>query len=527
MTTTFKQRLGGLLGQGVTTRLAGGYVLLITMILLVAAIGLTNISKIRKTYDQVLDVRIPRITELQGILELLSGLNTNAHDALLVTDAAKQEALLALIEAGRTQAGEKLQALQESLQAEGTPESTEVATQVGNDASGVLVGLVKFSRYLKADKHDQAMATLQDAIQPQLRQLSAHISAYQHQQISTLTAVKQEVAAKEADVLTQTLLLATASLLIAGGFAFWVVRSVVLPLREAKEVAAHMAKGDFSHILRAYRQDEVGQVSTAFNQISSGLSELVGSIRSSTSQVHEVAGNIAARTVRLEDRAAAQTATLNQVLNFIDGAQTANEENATVAGIASGMATTMEDVAQRSTRSVGEAVHEMEMVKQSSQKITDIISLIDGIAFQTNILALNAAVEAARAGEQGRGFAVVAAEVRSLAGRSALASKEIKELILTTQARVASGTDRVESIALIMADVSGTVSELKSQVEKIATVSKVQSAHVVEMIGAIAELMNGNDNNVHIVDGLGRALHELRDTAQALNDKVAEFKTHP
>jgi methyl-accepting chemotaxis protein len=212
-------------------------------------------------------------------------------------------------------------------------------------------------------------------------------------------------------------------------------------------------------------------------------------------------------------------------MDFIAGAQKVIDENADIAIQAAGMASNMESVAQRSSHSVNEAVHEMAMVTQSSQKITDIISIIDGIAFQTNILALNAAVEAARAGEQGRGFAVVAAEVRSLAGRSASASREIKSLILTSQQRVSSGTEKVQSIAHIMEDVSRTVGELKQLVEHISSGSKVQSQHMGEMVLSVAELLSGNDNNVHIVGGLRRALVDLKAMAHSLNTKVAEFKT--
>ena len=130
-----------------------------------------------------------------------------------------------------------------------------------------------------------------------------------------------------------------------------------------------------------------------------------------------------------------------------------------------------------------------------------------------------------RAGEQGRGFAVVAAEVRSLAGRSATASQEIKGLILASQARVASGTDKVQSIASIMADVTQTVGDLKQLVENISSGSAVQSQHMGEMVNSVGELLAGNDSNVQIVVGLRESLAGLRDMAQALTDKVATFKT--
>ncbi len=525
MTVSTAQRYKTRLRAGVVARLAGGYLLLIAMILLMAAIGITNIGKIRSTYDQVLEVRIPRITELQRIQELLSALNVSARDALLSTDAQKTTEVIAAVESGRTRAGEQLEALQKALQDEGTPQSLEVASQVGNDASAVLIGLVKFSRYIKADKREAALKTLQESIQPQLKDLSTHISSYQQLQISTLAAVKEEVSRKEASVLRQTLLLVAASLAIACAFSYWTVRSVVTPLRAATVVARHMAKGDLSHKLQVQRQDEVGQVMGAFNQISSGLSTLVTGIRSSADQMHEVAEDIANRTERLEAGAKQQNGALNQAMDFIDGVQMGIQESADVAVQAAHMASKMETVAQRSDLTVGEAVSEMQMVQQSSQKITDIISLIDGIAFQTNILALNAAVEAARAGEQGRGFAVVATEVRSLAGRSAVASKEIKELILASQARVASGTQKVQSIAGIMTEVSQTVADMKRLVEQISEGSGVQSKHIGEMVVSVAELLAGNDSNVQNLGGLREALVELRDVAHSLTVKVLEFKT--
>jgi methyl-accepting chemotaxis protein len=510
---------------GVVTRLAGGYLMLIAMILLVAAIGITNIGKIRASYDQVLDERIPRITELQRIQELLSALNVSARDAMLSTDAQKTTTVIATIESGRAQAGEQLEALQKALQAEGTPQSLAVATQVGNDASAVLIGLVKFSRYIKADKREPALKTLQESIQPPLQQLASHISGYQQLQISSLAAVKEEASRKEASVLRQMLMLVAASLAIACGFSYWTVRSVVTPLRAATLVARHMATGDLSHTLQAQRQDEVGQVIGAFNQISRGLSELVTGIRGSADQMHVVAEDIASRTERMETGSTQQNGALNRAMDFIDGAQKVIHESADVAVQAASMASKMETVAQRSNQSVLEAVHEMEMVKQSSHKITDIISLIDGIAFQTNILALNAAVEAARAGDQGRGFAVVAAEVRSLAGRSAVASKEIKGLILASQERVSSGTQKVQSIADIMGEVSQTVADMKLLVEQISDGSVVQSQHMGEMVVSVAELLAGNDSNVHNLSGLRQALMELRDLAHSLTVKVSEFKT--
>ncbi len=513
------------LGHGVAARLAGGYALLIAMVLLVALVGLTNIGKIRSTYDKVLDERIPRITAVQKIQANLSNLNADARDALLTTDNEQRAKIFALLDMGRAQVGEELEALQKALEQEGTAEATDVAQKIGNGASGVLVGLVKFSRYVKADKREQALVVLQESIQPQLKQLSAHITGYEQQQISSLASVKEEVAAKERLVVRQNIALLALSLLIAVSFAWWLVRSVVAPLRAITSAAGYMAKGDFSRKLTAQRDDEVGQVVEALNQTSSGLTSLVGNIRDSVGEVNNVAERITHRNGQVETSAKEQTQALDIARKFIGEVQQVIGDNVSIANQATGRANDMSAIAVRSSASVTDAVHEMQMINQSSQKITDIISMIDGIAFQTNILALNAAVEAARAGEQGRGFAVVASEVRSLAGRSAAASKEIKELILASQQRVVSGTAKVQSISVIMEEVIKTSEVLRDMVDEISSGSEVQSGHMAKMVQSVTTLIAGNDHNVEIVGGMRLDLQDLRETALALDDKVAEFKT--
>jgi methyl-accepting chemotaxis protein len=513
------------LSRSVAARLAGGYVLLIAMMGIVAFVGITNIGKIRATYDEVLDVRVPRLNELQQIQAQLSSMSVAARDALLTSDSAQLEKAIATIEAGRTTVGTQLEALQKAMDEEGTVKSKELAQEVGNNTSAILIGLVKFSRFTKAGKRDMAIGVLHESLQPQFEQLSQHIAQYQALQIAGLKAVKKDVAAQETSVGLQAAALAMTAIVIAALFAIWVVRSVVVPLREATVIAGYMAQGDFSHRMVPTRDDEVGNVIGAFNEISEGLTRLVESIRSGSDQVNEVAQNITARNVRIEDRAAEQTKALSVAMEFIQGVQSVIADNVATASEAMIMANNMSTMAQRSSVSVGDAVDEMARIKQSSQKITDIISLIDGIAFQTNILALNAAVEAARAGEQGRGFAVVAAEVRSLAGRSAQASKEIKGLINSSQVQVENGTQKVQSITRVIDEVTQAANQLKVLVENISSGSEVQSKHMVEMVESVNHLEAGNDNNLHIVGGMRMSLNDLREMAHSLNAKVAEFKT--
>lgn len=524
MHSGFLQRAANVVGRRITVRLAGGYVLLIGMIILVAVLGLFNIQKIRTSYDEVLDVRIPRLTQLQQIQADLSSMNVSARDALLVTDAAKLEQILGKIESGRTTVGERLAALQKVLEEENTAESKEVAQAVGDSASSILVGLIKFSRYIKADKRDPALTVLQESLQPKLEKLGMQISQYQAKQIESLSSVKVQVVDKETQVRTQALGLTVLAIITAALFAWWVVRSVVSPLKDVTRVAHFMAQGDFSSRLDARHQDEVGRVVVAFNEISEGLSALVTSIRSNADLINATAQSIAGGNERLEGRATEQTEAMVNSLAFIREVQAAIADNVATANQATQMASDMSRIAQQSSVSVNDAVVEMASITQSSQKITDIIAMIDSIAFQTNILALNAAVEAARAGEMGRGFAVVASEVRVLAQRSAGASKDIKTLILESQVQVESGTKKVQSITQVIEQVMQTADALRAMVEQIASGSTAQGHNMAEMVGNIEKLESGNANNLQILGGLRSSTDELGEVARELDLKVAEFK---
>ena len=515
-----------MLGQGVAMRLAGGYLVLMGIIIAIAIMGVTGAEKMRYKFEVVLNTTVPRLTQLQQIQADLAAMNAVARDALLSTDAVKIEQSLAAIETGRATVGGRLESLQKMLVAEGTDHAKQVAQRIGDQSSGILVGMIKFSRFVKADKRNQALLVLQESLQDQLVKLAQEISDYQKSQIASLSAVKQDADATQAAETLQAAGITALALLVAMVFAVLMVRSVVLPLREATAMAEVMALGDFSNRLQAKNNDEVGSVVNAFNKISDGLTGLVVSIRTSAEQVNQTAEIITIRNTRLEEGAGEQTKALNIAMAFITNVQNVITQNVVMANQAMTMAGDMSDVAQKSRVSVQEAVTEMNMIKQSSDKITEIISLIDSIAFQTNILALNAAVEAARAGESGRGFAVVAAEVRSLAKRSADASKDIKSLILTSQDQVGRGTAKVQSITRVIEQVAQTADDLRGLVEQISSGSEDQGRQMNEMLGSVTELTSGNDNNLHIVGGMRHTTEELRDTAQTLNDKVAEFKVN-
>ncbi len=301
------------------------------------------------------------------------------------------------------------------------------------------------------------------------------------------------------------------------------VRSITVPLDRAVQIAGAIADGDLTQDIHEERKDEFGVLSRALSTMVGKLRGVVADVRSgveavSTASVEIANGNndLSARTEQtasnLEETAASMeelTSTVNQ------SADTAREANQ--------LANKAAEVAARGGEVVGQVVVSMQHITESSHKIGDIIGTIDGIAFQTNILALNAAVEAARAGEQGRGFAVVAAEVRALAGRSAAAAKEIKELISTSVQSVESGSQQVEEAGKTMGEIVSSVQRVASLMGEITTATTEQRDGIAQVNQAVGNLDQMTQQNAALVEESAAAASAMRDQAQHLAQVVAVF----
>lgn len=509
----------------VAVRLVMGYVLLIAVMVLMFVNGHVNLKTISNTYDAVLDERLPRLVELQNVQNKLTELSLGARDTLLTTDPEQMGRMVDSIQQGRGEVGDMLEALQKTLAQDSNPAATEMSKQIGESASGVLIGLLKFSRHAKASRTEQAVEALNADIKPKIAELSGIIRSFQNAQMDSLATVKKDVEIKEHDLFVRNVALIAISILVAIGFGVWVVKTVVFPLRQLTQRADIMAEGDFSHMLDVHREDEVGRVMLAFNNICQRLSLVIGSIHEKAADVSDAADTIRQRNVQLEADVSHQTESLNVSLQSIENVKELILRNSETAGQATSMASDMDAVATKSKLAATDAVNEMKAVEASSKKVTEIIFLIDSIAFQTNILALNAAVEAARAGEHGRGFAVVATEVRNLASRSSAASQEIKTLIDASQARVMSGTAQVASISKMIEGVAHAATDLKNMVNNITSASAEQQQHMDEIVKSVAELLVGNDKNVNLVGQMQFSLEDLEKVAQDLTERVNAFKT--
>ncbi|MES2888622.1 MAG: methyl-accepting chemotaxis protein [Pseudomonadota bacterium] len=300
--------------------------------------------------------------------------------------------------------------------------------------------------------------------------------------------------------------------------------SIVSGLNAAKTVAHRMAAGELTHDFQTNRRDDIGELMQAMKDMVSNFRNTVGTVQTGAHEVETTAAEIASGNDNLSTRTEKQATALEQTAASMARLNAAVQQNASNAQQANQLALGASSVAVEGGEVVGRVVETMKGINESSKKIADIISVIDGIAFQTNILALNAAVEAARAGEQGRGFAVVASEVRSLAQRSADAAKEIKSLISASVERVEQGTALVDQAGSTMDEVVAAIRRVTDIMGEISMASAEQSAGVAEVGQAVGQIDEATQENAALVQQGMASAASLKVQAQSLVTAVAAFK---
>ncbi|ALT75955.1 methyl-accepting chemotaxis protein [Paucibacter sp. KCTC 42545] len=309
-------------------------------------------------------------------------------------------------------------------------------------------------------------------------------------------------------------LISLAALAAGALLAMNLIRAITRPLSQAQEATERVAAGDLSQPISFSGNDEIAQLLQGMQRMQQSLIATVGSVRMGADSVATASAEIAQGNADLSSRTEEQASSLEETSATMEQLQATVRQNSESAS----------QVARDGGQVVGEVVSTMRGIETSSTRISDIISVIDGIAFQTNILALNAAVEAARAGEQGRGFAVVAAEVRTLAQRSAAASKEIKGLITSSVEQVQSGTQLVDKAGQTIQDIVSSVQKLADIVGEISSASREQSLGISQVGEAISQLDRATQQNAALVEESAAASESLRNQAQTLVGAVSSFK---
>ncbi|MFS2222162.1 methyl-accepting chemotaxis protein [Pantoea sp. B65] len=323
-----------------------------------------------------------------------------------------------------------------------------------------------------------------------------------------------------------TLICSVLAIIAAILLGYFLTLSIVRPLREAVGIAENVAAGDLRTTIRVTSTDETGQLMQALKNMNDNLLKIVTEVRAGTDLIAHASSEISAGNIDLSSRTEQQASSLEETASAMEQMTSTVKLNADNARQANQLAAQASKVAVQSGDAVKQVVSTMAMINGSSKKIVDIISVIDGIAFQTNILALNAAVEAARAGEQGRGFAVVASEVRSLAQRSASAAKEIAQLIGDSVARVDEGGQQVAKAGATMEEVLASVNSVTAIMGEISIASAEQSSGIGEINMAITQMDQVTQQNAALVNQSAAAAQSMQEQAGQLSQIIRVFKVN-
>jgi methyl-accepting chemotaxis protein len=375
-----------------------------------------------------------------------------------------------------------------------------------------------------AGNEDAARKLVDDQLLPQSQGYLAAIDKLSHLQEERIKSLTAEI-----DAIFRTaggMMITLGLLALAAGvvLAWGITGSIVRPLRTAVDVATRVAGGQLDSRINVTSRDETGQLMQALSEMNDNLVRIVGQVRQGTDTIAAASTEIADGNLDLSNRTEQQASSLEETASAMEELTSTVKQNADNALQANQLAVSASEVAVSGGSVVAQVVSTMGSINDSSRKIVDIIGVIDGIAFQTNILALNAAVEAARAGEQGRGFAVVASEVRSLAQRSAAAAKEIKSLIDDSVAKVDAGSRLVERAGVTMDEVVASVRRVTDIVGEISSASQEQSDGIEQVNQAITLMDEATQQNAALVEQAAAAARAMQDQAATLSQTVSVFR---
>ncbi|PIF90341.1 methyl-accepting chemotaxis protein [Acidovorax sp. 62] len=502
---------------GIRLGVAFGLLLLITIG--IAAMGIANISALQKSNEHIATSELKRqdlVQQWQTDIQM----NWLRTEALLKANDAQYTAKLKKDMSGVVEVQSKRMDEVRNYLLPGKEKDLYDQAIAARDAYRV-----KRTELVKAKEAGQDVAAQTDTnLAPVFNQYSGVL-----QQLTQTLDEGVNATLKETTGQAQNSMLwvgsSTVLAIVVGLFlAYWTTHSITLPVQQAVNATTAIAAGDLATPIPQGAKDEPGQLLTELAIMRNKLAEIVSNVRQSAESVSTASAEISQGNHDLSARTERQASALEETAASMEELGSTVRQNSDSAQAANKLATNANTVAVQGGEVVAQVVETMKGINDSSRKIADIISVIDGIAFQTNILALNAAVEAARAGEQGRGFAVVASEVRGLAGRSAEAAKEIKQLISASVTRVEQGTALVDKAGLTMTEVVTSIRRVTDIVREISAASAEQSDGVGQVGEAVMQMDQATQQNAALVEEMAAAASSMKTQAQELVDAVAVFR---
>lgn len=502
-------------------RLALGFGVVIALLVLLAGLSYYRITGLSKEVSTMVQDRYPKTVVANQIKAQLNEMSRNMLNVLIMTDAEQIKKELENIAKENSNNEAALANLKKTIT---DAKASEQLTAIMAIRDKFIPLQSKFISLVNEDRKDEAMLKFLFSIRPIQNKYFAALDDFIQLQNNQMAQAGKDSEA----VATQTSGFILILALAAGGIsivvAFLATKSITRPLIDAVRVAKRVAKGDLSSDIEVTTSDETGQMMQALREMNDSLMKIVGEVRSGTDNIASVSMEIASGNLDLSNRTEAQAHSLQETASSMRDLTDTVKQNADHAAQANRLALSASEVAEKGGAVVSQVVHTMGSINASSNKIVDIIGVIDGIAFQTNILALNAAVEAARAGEQGRGFAVVASEVRSLAQRSAAAAKEIKTLIGASVDEVNAGSKLVEQAGVTMDEVVASVKRVTDIMAEITSASQEQSSGIERVHQSIAQMDGVTQQNAALVEEAAAAAEAMQNQASSLAQVVSIFK---
>ncbi|WP_323140265.1 methyl-accepting chemotaxis protein [Massilia phyllosphaerae] len=510
-----------LLNLNIANRLRLGFGMLVAIIIALAGISLYYMDNLNQVSSDMADGVWPRARQANLALDSARRSMARLGQLTANTDPAAQAGIEARLASALDDANQALTKLEPLLV---TTTGKALLAEAKPQRDTYLGLVVQVRALVGAGKQQEASVLAYGKAYDALQALCKTLRKQVDFQEGRFDSMNDGADVTYALALRIVVACAVAAVLLALGAAILITRSVVRPLHRAVEVARTVAAGDLTSRIDVTGKDEAAQMMQALKEMNASLLKVVSEVRGGSGEIATAAREIATGNLELSSRTEQQAGSLEETASSMEEMTSTVRQNAENAQQANQLAASASDVARQGGAVVAQVVKTMGDIDTASRKIVEIIAVIDGIAFQTNILALNAAVEAARAGEQGRGFAVVASEVRSLAQRSASAAKEIKALIDDSVGKVSLGSQLVGRAGSTMDEVVASVQRVSDIMGEISSASREQEGGITQINQALTDMDAVTQQNAALVEEAAGAAGSLQEQADRLQQMVAVFK---